>query len=266
MKQRNQTKAYEPFLIEVPEGEVQHVNVYVLKEVREVKSGWSVSTTDGTGFVIPYLPIKDWGKTYRKALVPEVGDHVALYGDFGRPIQGIEIEGKGVVFYRTAEQQADSHRRWVANRKAEQARTAVFRRSEQDAQYALLDPVLQERIDYFRSQDPDFRAESEGYEVYALLGGQNIAAWAENQAPEGQTPLEFLESARQINLGADSGDSFKAFNDLWTRLINEGVESVDGTNNLFSGSLRIAHALLRHRAGEDVQFFTRDDETTEETA
>jgi hypothetical protein len=250
-KPKSAVATHGPYEIEVPDdAQISEQGIIVRADVEE--RGWSVTLDGHTGCFVPCLPVEQYGVTLREAIVPVVGKTLTLFGQWGRPIQGMAVDDE-VIFYRTPEQAKEVHRRWVMDHEAQARRAFLIKKPQMDAEYEKLDPLFQARIDRFRAEKGDeFRADSEGYEVYCLLQGQQIAAWAEQNAPEGASPLDFLNDARGHHERGSSAD-FTAFNDFWTRLIEEKAITDDGTNNQFSAAVSMARALLQHRAGEEVK-------------
>jgi len=72
-----------------------------IEEVREVNGGYEVKRESG------WLHFID--KKYK--LEPKVGDTMEVYGDIGRPIQGICINGK-TLFFKGELQLEDEHNKW----------------------------------------------------------------------------------------------------------------------------------------------------------
>ncbi len=86
---------------------------YVVEDVTEWPSGWTVGFAQGLGCSIPKVA----------DIVPHVGDTLRLYGTQGAGgvIRGIDVNGR-TVYYRTWEE----HHAWVDEqiRKEEEARHA----------------------------------------------------------------------------------------------------------------------------------------------
>ena len=235
---RSAESSASPYEIEAP-ADAQVGSAGVITKVAPGKDGWSVSyDEDGYGSMgafVPYLPVGRYGTPLREAIEPKVGDRITFYGEgIGRPFSGIAVNNQ-VVFYRTPEQQAEVHRRWVMDLEAQRRREFVATKPQMDADYESLDPLFKARIDRFRAKDGDvFRAESEGYEVFCCLEAQKFAQWAQDNAPKGTSPVDYLVEHRD-------------------ELDASGVVSEGHSGNTYGGARRLAAALLRHRAGEDVQ-------------
>lgn len=107
-------------------------------------------------------------------IVPKVGDAIRIYGRFGRPVRGIEINGQ-TVFYRTPAEQQAHQAREVERMKQERRDEFEKERDSLDAQYAALPEVFRERIDRFRANNPDFRWEYESYELFCCTEAVKLA-------------------------------------------------------------------------------------------
>lgn len=241
--ERLQVDAYEPYVIEVPPGAKVSEEGALTKVVEhEDHTGWSCQI-GSIGFVIPRLPVIKYGSRLREPVVPEVGDHVRIYGTFGYPIRGIDVRGE-VVFWRDDAMADEHHRRTVANMKTQDARRFVCERQRQDTEYAALHPLLKDRIDRFRAEKDDFRQRDEPYEMFCCTEAMKVAEHCKAQRPE--DPQGYFEE--MVKQDAPNG----SIDPWWGQLIDAGVVSQDHTNNTFGGALSLARVLLRHEAGERV--------------
>ncbi len=205
----------------------------ILTEVTPYRdgTGWSVSWRglDGGSFCcgVPRLAVSQQP--------PAVDDAIRVYGTFGFPTRGIVISGAGgveCVYYRTPAMQAEHHRRWVEQHHREQRERFRKERAKLDADFAALPPLLQERIARFRAQDPDFRWQSEAYEMFCCT---QAALLAEHFRTQTGDPLLAIEAIRAAQLAAVPG---------WS----------DGHSvNTHGGAVALAVAYLRHLAGEPVK-------------
>lgn len=108
--------------------------------------------------------------------VPRVGDEVLTYGrGFGYSVRGLVIAGR-VIYYRTTAEERERHRAMVEDNQAKRRREfEESGRAELDAKYAALPPVFQARIDKFRHNNPDFRWQYEGYEMFCCEEAVKLA-------------------------------------------------------------------------------------------
>lgn len=137
--------------------------------VEAAKDGYSVHMSSGWSFFIA----KEYdGETH--GIVPTVGDSVRTYGEFGRPVRGLFINGRK-VYYRTEEEQDAENRRLVEASQRKRRVEFEEKRAELDAKYEALPPIFKERIDRFRNNNPDFRWEFEGYEMFCCEEAVKLA-------------------------------------------------------------------------------------------
>lgn len=231
------TTNYEPFLIEVT-GTDAPFEDGPITSVKESDTGWEV-THDGWTIFVPNMPIQQYGRVLRPAIVPKVGDRLRLYGSFGHPVQGIQIN-EDVVFYRDQEQREASRRRWLEDHEAQKARSFTLRQGELDAEFDALPPFFRRRIERFRDENPDFRKDSEGYEMFACTEAVKIA-----YALEPTIPVPSEES-----IAAAVKEFYDKPWDEQKRIVPDLGEGHSG--NTFGGACSLAVAYLRHRAGDVV--------------
>lgn len=127
--------------------------------------GYSISTTDSTGFGMPKL-----GTT------PRVGDTVTMYYVNGKWTQfrGMDLNGVPMYFKTDAEVEAE-RQEYIAKREIEQRMAFEDGKAALDAQYDALPDVFKQRIDRFRAGNPDFRWEYEAYEMFSCTEGVKFA-------------------------------------------------------------------------------------------
>jgi len=114
-----------------------------------------------------------WGLDKKYGAVPEVGDVCTVYGTWGRPISGIDLNGTP-VFYKTEAQREEDHHVWVEELNAQRKAKFAQDKDALDAAYDDLPKPFQRRLDRFR-EDPDFRWREEAYESFILVEASKIA-------------------------------------------------------------------------------------------
>lgn len=118
----------------------------------------------GMGFGIPKLGV-----------VPRVGDQVKLYGDgFGLPVRGVVINDQ-LVYYRTSLEQKGYQKLQSNKYRLEKQIKFYEQRVQLDRDYAALPVLFQQRIDRFRRNNPEFRAQHEAYELFVCQEALKIA-------------------------------------------------------------------------------------------
>jgi hypothetical protein len=168
-------------------------------------------------------------------VVPKVGDALSQCGSFGRPIRGVIING-ALVYYRTEAQEAEKHRAWVEEQKAERLRKfEETGRAEMDAKYAALPPIFQARIDKFRHNNPDFRVEYEEYEMFCCEEAVKLAEHL--RTPEAMA--HYVSLARSETFGADRA--------RWDREWEE-QKAIDKAAGIASGHSGNTHGMMVHLA------------------
>jgi len=108
-------------------------------------------------------------------VIPQAGDSLRLCGSFCGPNRGAIVRGV-LIFYRTVEEQREKDR--LASEAYHAEKRQKFDetgRAELDAKYAALPPIFQARIDKFRHNNPDFRWEYEGYEMFCCEEAVKLA-------------------------------------------------------------------------------------------
>lgn len=105
---------------------------------------------------------------------PKVGMTMRQYGKRFGSIRGIDIDGVE-IFYSTAAEQDAKHRAEVEAGNAKQRADFEKNRESIDARVAALPAVFQMRLDKFRQNNPDFRWQYEGYELFCCEQAVAIA-------------------------------------------------------------------------------------------
>lgn len=147
------------------------------KSVTERDDGYEVLRDDGWSF---YL-----AKQYDDAphgVVPKAGDIARFYGrGIGSSVRGVTVwDGAEwrTVYYRTEQEERDKFAAEQLVRDTE--REHAFEnggRAALDAQYETLPDVFKQRIDRFRANNPDFRVEYEGYEMFCCTEAVKLATY-----------------------------------------------------------------------------------------
>ena len=230
---------YEPFLVEII-GDDAPFEDSTITNIQEGDTGWYCTAESGWSIFVPNLPVEQYGRVLREAVVPKVGDRLRLYGSFGHTVQGVQIND-AVVFYRDEEQRVASRRRWLEAHDAQKRRSFTLRQGELDAEFDALPEFFKDRIQRFREEDPDFRVDGEGYEMFACTEAVKIADALE--------PTIISEPKAEAIA--------KAVKDFHGKPWEEQKRIVPGlsdghSDNTFSGACSLAVAYLRHRAGDAV--------------
>lgn len=148
---------------------------YVITEVVEDRAWYSLSfreVSEAEGHMGVSLPRAECDAVN---VVPKAGDSLRLCGSFGFPVRGAIVDGV-LIYYRTEAEEQARHKRDVAERQAQRRREFEEKgRAELDAKYNALPPIFQARIDKFRHNNPDFRWEYEGYEMFCCEEAVKLA-------------------------------------------------------------------------------------------
>jgi len=174
---------------------------------------------------------------------PKIGNTVRLYGrGMGYPVRGILIgedhpggEGLGLINWRTARYQTAAEHE--AQFKADLAETKQKRleefettgRAKLDAQYNSLPDHFKRRIDKFRANNPEFRQEYEGYEMFCCTQAVAFAdALKTPEAVEAFYKLPYNEQRIRVPAMDDghSGNTFGAACSLAIHYLREPQDVV----------------------------------------
>lgn len=140
---------------------------------------------------------------------PKVGDVVILYSAGGCEVRGMKINGKQ-VFYKTQKQVDADHAAWCA--KYHEQRRKLFQKEKKslDKKYKSLPEPFRKRLDFFRNEDPNFRVESESYEMFCLTEAVKIAEAM--KTPEEVVKFQKMTFDEQVKLaGIEEGHSGNTF-------------------------------------------------------
>lgn len=107
-------------------------------------------------------------------IVPKVGDTLRTYGSLGFTPRGLAINGV-LLYWHSPEEEKEVHRAMVERMQEERRQKFVEEKPSLDAQYEALPDIFKQRIDRFRANNPDFRAEYEGYELFCCTEAVKLA-------------------------------------------------------------------------------------------
>ncbi len=113
----------------------------------------------------------------------KVGDTVRMYGGahVGDQRHGWALNGE-VVEWETPWERFARRVEWLAGYDRQKRADFARHRARMDADYEALPPAFKARIDRFRAERPDFRIDSEGYEMAAVKDGALFARTAREHA------------------------------------------------------------------------------------
>lgn len=168
--------SYEPYSITVDPADTAFDDLQLASVTpASDKSGWSVSSEDGVGCFVPRLVERVMVGAGHVTPEPQPGDTLRVYGLLGMPMQGQVLNGH-VIWYRTPEEREVHRQRQLEDYAAARRRRFDVERAALDAQYDDLPAPFRKRIDRFRSAKPDFRIDSESYEMFCLAQAALLAA------------------------------------------------------------------------------------------
>lgn len=132
------------------EGEITEV------EQSKYRKGWTVTRDGGlTGFV----------KFVEGGPVPEVGKTLRVYGQFGHPFYGFDIDGEN-LYYETPWERFAKRMTMLAEMDRKKREDFAEHKDRLDRDYESLPGPLRARIDRFRSKSEGFRVNGESYELF----------------------------------------------------------------------------------------------------
>lgn len=214
------------------EGEVTSVE-------RADATGFEVLYDGSTGLFVPRIEGKP---------EPKVGDVIRVYGAFGQPFYGIDLNGVE-VFWRTPWERFANRIAMLAGFDRDNRETFAREREAMDRRYDELPPPLKARIDRFRAERADFRIDSEGYEMAAVGDAPKIARALARQ--EGWALDENLRACRGVVGGEPIPEPevdrvAKAFFDADYTEQRQLVPDLDEghSGNTFAGACSLAYRLL----------------------
>lgn len=171
-----------------------------IKEVHDSEDYYSIHTEDGMGF----------GLEKKYGVVPKEGDTVEVHSVNGSTIRAVDINGKR-VFYKTDEDLDREHKEWCASNQKRKEEAFEKEKASLDAKYEALPKVFKDRIDKFRANNPKFRVDFEGYEMFTCEQAVVIAdALKTKEALEEFKNLDWAEQKAKVPL-LDEGHSGNTF-------------------------------------------------------
>jgi len=173
-----------------------------------------------------------WSLDKKYGREPKVGDAMRLRMVQGSKVVGCIINGE-LLYDKTDEEVEAEHVAMVAKMKAD--RRADFEKSkgDLDKSYDALPPLFQIRLDKFRENNPDFRWEYEGYEMFCCEEAVKIANALGAKGRHGLAEGDSLE------------DLFKRFQDMSFAEQTKLTGISDGhSGNTFGTAVRLAYLYL----------------------
>lgn len=115
-------------------------------------------------------------------IVPAPGMAIRVYGAIGRPVHGLDIDGRE-VFWRTPRERAADHAATVARIDREWRQRFEEARPDLDARVAALPEPFRQRIERRRENNPEFRQHYESYELFCCEQAVALAERARETDP-----------------------------------------------------------------------------------
>ena len=128
-----------------------------------ILEGWSISLKSGTGF---FLDAK-WGHT------PHIDDKVELFTVQGSTIRGVNLNNN-LVFYKSDETLEEERQAWLKANDERKQLAFEKEKANMDADFEALPYMFQKRILGFRANNPNFRVDFEGYELFCCKEAMKI--------------------------------------------------------------------------------------------
>ena len=135
-----------------------------IKEVTESETHFYISLHDSWSFGLS----KEYGTT------PKIGDKIKLHLTNATTVRGVDLNDIQ-VFYKSDEQLEQEHKEWCENYEKEKQETFEKEKNQLDSDYESLPDVFKQRIDRFRKNNPKFRVDYEGYEMFCCKEALKIA-------------------------------------------------------------------------------------------
>lgn len=171
-----------------------------ITEVIKKEEWFSISTKEGSCFGI---------KT-KYNVTPKVGDKVTLHSRGGCDIRGIDLNGVK-LFYKTDAELETERTEWLKNNEIATQKKFTEEKESMDAQYSTLPKIFQERIDKYRQNNPRFRVDYEGYELFCC--GQAVVIAEGCKTAKGVEKFKKLkwEQQKKMVKKLDDGHSGNTF-------------------------------------------------------
>ncbi len=173
---------------------------YILEKVTDGGDTWDLTFDGSKSLCVPKI----------KNFIPEKGMWAKLYGKgFGYTVRGVVIN-EVIFYYRTPEEAEQDHKAWCRKNDREKETTLKKNLKKMDAEYDALPDIFKKRIDAFRANNPNFRRDYEGYEMFCIKEAIKIA-----NAVKDPTKIDefyhkpFEEQAKMA--GIDDGHSGNTF-------------------------------------------------------
>jgi hypothetical protein len=193
---------------------------HVLEKVDEDDDSFTLSFDDGTCIGL--------AKSY--GVVPLAGQTIRTYGrGFGWPCRGVAVNGV-IAYHRTPAEQEAKQRADIEDSKARKRAKFEDDREGNDRRIAALPSVFRERFARFLRNNPDFRWEFEGYELFCCEDAVRLAARAKEMA-QYATPAAWIR------------EFAKASSDTQKKLA-PAMKIEDHSGNTFGFTCQLAHAYL----------------------
>ena len=132
-------------------------------------------TESNTHFYIDLEGSSSFGLDKKYGAIPRAGDTINLHTVNFSTVRGVDLNGVP-VFYKTDEDLERERQEWLANYEREKLETFEKNKAQMDADYEALPENFRKRIDRFRHNNPKFRVDLEGYELFCCKEALKIAA------------------------------------------------------------------------------------------
>ena len=136
----------------------------IVKGVTESETHYYVSLDSSWSFRFS----KEYG------LTPKIGDKIKLHLTNATTIRGVDLNDIQ-IFYKSDEQLDQEHKEWCENYEKEKQERFEKEKDQLDSDYETLPDVFKQRIDRFRKNNPKFRVDYEGYEMFCCKEALKIA-------------------------------------------------------------------------------------------
>lgn len=197
------------------------------------RDGWTIATTDGTGFGISEDRVDD---DYWDKFKPEKGDAITLYTRQGSSTVGLDWKGERVFLYTDEEWEAE---RAFQSARYERQKAERFAREagRLDADFDALPEVFRDRISRFRKNNPDFRRDYESYEMFTCKEAVQLADRARDGVATGKYAKDVNEFWASEKMRADAGYDYEPeIAELrwlyWARALNSKAYDYDYKRSL----------------------------------
>jgi hypothetical protein len=146
-----------------------------VREARRYDHGWEVTMASGWTFALA-------DDRNPLAIEPIVGQRVRMYGEIGRPIHGVDIDGVNVYWLSPLEREAERAKMLAQIDRGRRERYARDRETNNAAVAALPSP-LRKRMERLRMDRPDEDRLDEGYEIFCCTEAAVIAGIVNREKP-----------------------------------------------------------------------------------